>query len=161
MAVSFAQRNFAQSLEYPTKRHVSPWRDGATHGNFTLRVISRRDDKSPPRHNKVGEFLFFERAPYLRTSREAYMANQWKWYIYIVECIDGLFYAGLAWKPDLRWIQHISGLGSKFTTRHKPKKVVYLEEHNDLPEARQREKQIKDWSQKKKKKLISGEWSKW
>lgn len=86
------------------------------------------------------------------------MKNKWKWYVYIIECVDGLFYTGLTWKPDLRWIQHLSGLGSKFTTRHKPKKVVYLEEHRALYEARRREKQIKDWSQKKKKKLISGEW---
>jgi len=87
--------------------------------------------------------------------------QQWKWYVYIIECIDGLYYTGLTWKPNTRWIQHISGLGSKFTSRHKPKAVVYLEEFYNLDEARLREKQIKDWSQKKKRNLINGKWGKW
>lgn len=89
------------------------------------------------------------------------MKSKWKWYVYIIECVDGLYYTGLTWKPDLRWIQHLSGFGSKFTSKHEPKKVVYLEEYEDLYQARRREKQIKDWSQKKKQKLIDGEWGKW
>lgn len=87
--------------------------------------------------------------------------EQWKWYVYIVECMDGTYYTGLTWKPDIRWTQHLSGLGSKYTARHKPKALVYLEEHSDLEVARRRERQIKDWSQAKKRKLIRGEWGKW
>ena len=56
--------------------------------------------------------------------------------------------------------QHISRLGSKYTAGHGVKKLVYSEEFDDLKMARQREKQIKDWSQVKKRKLISGEWKK-
>ena len=84
----------------------------------------------------------------------------WKWYVYIIECKDSTYYTGLTWKPDIRWTQHLSGLGSKYTAKHKPKKLVYLEEHDDLEVARKREKQIKDWSQIKKRRLISGEWTK-
>jgi len=86
---------------------------------------------------------------------------EWKWYVYIIECLDGLYYTGLTWKPDARWIQHLSGLGSEFTSRHKPKKVVYLKEFYNLEEARRREKQIKGWTREKKQKLIKGEWGKW
>ena len=89
------------------------------------------------------------------------MKTKWKWYVYIIECADGLYYTGMTWKPDLRWIQHLSGLGSKFTSRHKPKEVAYLEEYENLDEARRREKQIKDWNQNKKRKLINGKWGKW
>lgn len=89
------------------------------------------------------------------------MGTQWKWYVYIIECMDGTYYTGLTWKPDLRWTQHLTGLGSKYTSRHKPKQLVYLEEYEDLEQARRREWQIKDWSQAKKRKLISGEWGKW
>ena len=81
--------------------------------------------------------------------------------MYILECIDGFYYVGMTWKPDMRWMQHLSNFGSKFTARHKPKKVVYLEEYEDLDEARRREKQIKGWTRIKKEKLIKGEWSKW
>jgi len=86
---------------------------------------------------------------------------QWKWYVYIIECEDNTYYTGMTWKPDQRWIQHLSGLGSKYTNKHKPKKLVYLEEYDDLEQARRRERQIKNWSRVKKRKLINGEWGKW
>lgn len=86
---------------------------------------------------------------------------QWKWYVYILLCEDESYYTGLTWQPDTRWIQHFSGLGAKYTSRHKPKRVVYLEEYEDLDEARRRERQIKGWTRFKKEKLIRGEWGKW
>jgi putative endonuclease len=89
------------------------------------------------------------------------MRNNWRWYVYIIECVDGFYYTGMTWKPDLRSRQHFLGSGSKFTAMHKFKKVVYLEEYDNLDEARRREKQIKGWTRIKKKKLISGEWGKW
>lgn len=89
------------------------------------------------------------------------MREQWKWYVYIIECKDGTYYTGMTWKPDRRWIQHLSSVGSKYTARHGAKKLVHLEEYEDINEARRREKQIKDWSQVKKQKLIKGEWGKW
>lgn len=85
----------------------------------------------------------------------------WKWYVYIIECFDKSYYTGLTWKPDIRWTQHLSRLGSKYTKKHRPKRVVYLEEYEDFEEARKREKQIKGWRREKKEKLIRGEWSKW
>ncbi|MDO8570245.1 MAG: GIY-YIG nuclease family protein [Candidatus Daviesbacteria bacterium] len=80
--------------------------------------------------------------------------SQWKWYVYIIECKDGLYYTGMTWKPSIRFEQHLSGLGSKFTAKHGVQKLVYLEEHEDLELARRREIQIKDFSRKKKKILI-------
>lgn len=82
----------------------------------------------------------------------------WRWYVYIIECEDGTYYTGMTWDVSRRWEQHLSRMGSKYTAKHKPKSVVYVEEHEDIDTARYREKQIKDWSQTKKKKLISGEW---
>lgn len=87
------------------------------------------------------------------------MKKYWKWYVYILECLDGTFYTGLTWKPELRLDQHLSGLGGKYTARHGVKKLVYVEEHTDLSVARSREGQIKDWNRSKKRKLIIGEWS--
>lgn len=86
--------------------------------------------------------------------------KQWKWYVYILECLDGTYYTGLTWKPEIRYDQHLSRFGGKYTAKHGVKRLVYLEEHDDLETARRREKQIKDWSQAKKKKLITGEWKK-
>lgn len=86
---------------------------------------------------------------------------QWKWYVYIIRCTDKSYYTGLTWKPDNRWAQHLTGLGSKYTNKHTPEMVVYMEEYEDLGQARNREKQIKGWSRVKKEKLINGEWGKW
>ena len=86
---------------------------------------------------------------------------KWKWYVYIIRCIDKSYYTGLTWKADTRWTQHIDGVGSVYTSKHKPEKLVYLEEYENLEEARRREKHIKTWSRIKKEKLITGEWGKW
>jgi len=87
------------------------------------------------------------------------LKKNWKWYVYIIKCKDGTYYTGLTWRPHLRLDQHISGLGGKYTAKHGVDKLVYAEEHTDLAVARRRERQIKDWNQTKKRKLISGEWS--
>ncbi|MCL4360677.1 GIY-YIG nuclease family protein [Patescibacteria group bacterium] len=85
------------------------------------------------------------------------MMKPWKWFVYIIECLDGFYYTGLTWNPDERMEQHKSGQGSKFTGKHGFKKLVYLEEFSDLIEARNREKQIKDFSRKKKELLFKSE----
>jgi len=56
--------------------------------------------------------------------------------------------------------QHISKLGSKYTAKHGFNKLVYFEEYEDINDARKREKQLKDWSQSKKRKLIDRVWKK-
>ena len=86
---------------------------------------------------------------------------QWKWFVYILECIDHSYYTGMTWKPDRRWIQHVGGLGSLYTSIHPPKEIVYLEKYEDIEMARRREKQIKGWTRVKKEKLMKGEWVKW
>ena len=83
----------------------------------------------------------------------------WKWYVYIIECLDGTYYTGLTWNVSQRFDQHISTLGSKYTKEHGVKKLAYMEEHTNLEQARIREKQIKNWSKEKKLKLITGEWN--
>ena len=86
--------------------------------------------------------------------------NKWHWYIYIIECLGDTYYTGMTWNIANRLEQHVSRLGSEYTKKHGVKKLVYYEEFNDLEMARNREKQIKNWSQEKKKKLINGEWKK-
>lgn len=85
------------------------------------------------------------------------MINKWKWYVYILECKNGRYYTGMTWNPSVRFEQHISKLGSAYTRKYGVKSLVYLEEHTNLQTARERERQIKDWSQSKKQKLINGE----
>lgn len=66
----------------------------------------------------------------------------------------------MTWKIEIRYEQHLSGFGGKYTAQHGVKRLAYLEEHENLETARKREKQIKDWSVSKKLKLIHGYWKK-
>lgn len=85
----------------------------------------------------------------------------WKWYVYIIECLDGSYYVGMTWSLPIRHDQHESGFGSAYTKKHGFKALVYSEEYENLDEARQREIQLKGWTRVKKEKLIRGEWGKW
>jgi predicted GIY-YIG superfamily endonuclease len=68
----------------------------------------------------------------------------------------------MTWDPSIRSEQHLSKFGSRYTREHGVRKLAYLERVDDFDAARSREKQIKGWSQNKKKKLINGEWkSEW
>jgi len=86
--------------------------------------------------------------------------GQWRWFVYIIECLDGTYYTGCTWNVTDRLEQHLSRLGSKSTAKHGVKRLAYYEEYDDLEIARIRERQIKDWSQEKKRKLIAGTWGK-
>ena len=86
--------------------------------------------------------------------------KQWNWYVYIIECLDGSYYTGITWDASVRYEQHLTRVGGKYTKEHGVKRLVYLEEHDDLDVARKREIQIKDWNRRKKEKLIKGDWKK-
>ena len=86
------------------------------------------------------------------------MTESWHWFVYIIECKNGKYYTGCTWDIAQRYEEHLSGLGSRYTSKHGVKRIVYYEEHDDLEGARYRERQIKKWNRAKKKKLITGEW---
>ncbi len=77
----------------------------------------------------------------------------WKWYVYILECKDGLYYTGITWNVEKRLEQHASGKGSKFTAKHGFKELKYTEEFTNIIQARNREAQLKDFSRVKKEAL--------
>lgn len=79
--------------------------------------------------------------------------EQWKWFAYIIQCKDGLYYTGMTYNLEKRMEQHFSGLGSRFTEKHGFKELNYYEEFNCIEEARRREKQLKDFSRIKKEEL--------
>lgn len=79
--------------------------------------------------------------------------KQWKWYVYIIECRDGLYYTGVTWNLEKRMEEHKSGNGSKFTAKHGFKDLKYTGEFTDILEARARERQLKDFSRIKKEAL--------
>lgn len=81
------------------------------------------------------------------------MKSPWSWYVYIVECADGLYYTGLTWNLEQRIEQHRVGRGSRFTARHGFKELRWAERFENLYDARCCERRVKDYSRKKKERL--------
>lgn len=77
-------------------------------------------------------------------------------YMYILECSNGTFYTGSTKNLEKRVATHQEGLGANYTKKHLPVKLVYYEVFNRIDYAFNREKQVQNWSRKKKMALIAG-----
>ncbi|HLE48608.1 MAG TPA: GIY-YIG nuclease family protein [Patescibacteria group bacterium] len=73
----------------------------------------------------------------------------------MLKCRDNTFYTGLTTNLNRRVQQHTLGVFLNYTKSRRPIKLVYFEIFNDKHVAALREKQIKNYSQKKKGLLIS------
>jgi len=79
------------------------------------------------------------------------------WYVYIVQCEDKSLYTGFTNDLEKRFERHKSGKGAKYTSSHKPIKILFSETYNNQIEALKRERQIKGWSHDKKIKFIESQ----
>ena len=77
-------------------------------------------------------------------------------YMYILECADGSYYVGSTRLLEDRLNQHQLGLGSSYTSKRLPVKLVWVEEHENVGAAFSREKQVQNWSRAKRDALIEG-----
>ncbi len=64
-------------------------------------------------------------------------------FVYAIECDDGSHYIGHT--PDLqkRWSEHLKGVASDWTRRHKARRIAHYEEFGTLREAVKREHDLK------------------
>jgi putative endonuclease len=63
-------------------------------------------------------------------------------------------YIGVTENPEKRLETHNSKRGAQYTKRIPNFKIIFLEEYENLEQARKREIQIKKWSRSKKEMLI-------
>jgi len=75
-------------------------------------------------------------------------------YVYIALCADKSFYTGITNNLSKREIKHNYGVGSTYTKKRRPIKIIYSEFFKTRADAAKREKQIKGWSKNKKHNLI-------
>ena len=66
-------------------------------------------------------------------------------------------YTGSTINLERRIQQHQSGEGANHTKKYSPVRLIYFEEFTRIDEAFYREKQVQNWSRKKKEALINGE----
>ena len=77
-------------------------------------------------------------------------------WMYILQCSDGSYYVGSTWNMEKRLWEHNQGLGAKYTARRQPVTLVYSEEFDPIADAYQREKQVQNWSRKKREAFRGG-----
>ncbi|MFC2133212.1 GIY-YIG nuclease family protein [Bacteroidota bacterium] len=80
-----------------------------------------------------------------------------KGFMYILECSDKSYYTGSTNDLERRLSEHQNGHGANYTKIRLPVKLIYYEEYSRIDKAFYREKQIQNWSRKKKEALINGE----
>ncbi|MFK4763004.1 GIY-YIG nuclease family protein [Microbacterium sp. ZW T5_45] len=71
-------------------------------------------------------------------------------YVYILECSDGTLYVGSTRDLGRRLDQHQVGLGSAYTRRRLPVRLLWREEFARIDEAFAWEKRIQGWSHAKR-----------
>ncbi len=72
------------------------------------------------------------------------------WFVYLLLCEDGSLYTGSTNDVEKRFKAHLVGKGGRYTSSHKPVKIVYREELGSKSLALKREIEIKSWSRKNK-----------
>ena len=82
------------------------------------------------------------------------MRKEYNFYVYIMASESGTLYTGITNDLERRNYEHKNDLIEGFTKKYKCHKLIYFEETNNVEEAIKREKQIKNWSRKKKESLI-------
>ncbi len=72
------------------------------------------------------------------------------YFVYILLCSDNSFYTGSTNNVEVRFRDHISGRGAKYTKSHRPIKILYQEKLSSKSEALKREVEIKKLTRKEK-----------
>lgn len=76
--------------------------------------------------------------------------------MYILECCDGSYYVGSTKVLDLRLSQHQEGIGSNYTSKRLPVKLIYWKQYDRIDDVFYREKQVQGWTRRKREALING-----
>jgi len=76
------------------------------------------------------------------------------WYVYVIECKDGLLYTGITNNLKVRIGQHNRGRGCRFTKFRMSVKLLYNEAFLEKNDALKREVEIKGWTRRRKLALV-------
>lgn len=78
------------------------------------------------------------------------------WYVYLIECVDGSVYTGIAVDVDRRYAQHVAGKGARYTRSHPPSKLLARFDYPDRGAALRAEYAIKQLPPARKRALVEG-----
>ncbi len=80
-------------------------------------------------------------------------------WVYILRCADGSYYTGHTDDLDRRIAQHQSGEIPGYTHDRRPVELVFSQTFAERIDALERERQVKDWSRKKKEALFRNDFA--
>lgn len=66
-----------------------------------------------------------------------------QWYLYLLECEGGSYYAGITTDLEARFQAHLSGLGAKYTRANRPIRILASQCHPDRSSASIAEAKLK------------------
>lgn len=72
------------------------------------------------------------------------------WLVYLLECADGTFYAGITNRIEHRLEAHNSGQGARYTRSRRPVNLLATQVHPDRSEASKAEARLKRLPKNKK-----------
>ncbi len=65
------------------------------------------------------------------------------WTLYLLECANGAYYAGITTDVTVRFAAHVSGKGARYTRANPPLRIVAQREYPDRSSASRAEWQLK------------------
>ena len=77
------------------------------------------------------------------------------WFLYLIECIDGSLYTGIAVDVDKRYAKHVAGKGARYTRSHPPARLLAVFPYPDRSSASVAEHQVKKLSPAAKRQLCA------
>ncbi|MDP3743014.1 MAG: GIY-YIG nuclease family protein [Methylotenera sp.] len=78
------------------------------------------------------------------------------WYLYLLECNNGAYYAGITNNLEARFATHASGKGARYTRANPPVKVMASKSYPDRSTASVAEAQLKNLPRHKKLQFFEG-----
>lgn len=72
------------------------------------------------------------------------------WFLYLLECNNGAYYAGITNDLDARFATHASGKGARYTRANPPIRIIATKPYPDRSSASVAEAQLKALPRKKK-----------
>ncbi|WP_430388883.1 GIY-YIG nuclease family protein [Dyella sp. 20L07] len=65
------------------------------------------------------------------------------WWLYLIECQDGSYYAGITNDLDARYAAHVDGKGARYTRSHPPLRLIGARPYDNRSQASRAEWEIK------------------
>lgn len=75
------------------------------------------------------------------------------WHVYLIECVDGSVYTGIAVDVERRYAQHVAGKGARYTRSHPPSRLLARFGYPDRGAALRAEYAIKQLTPARKRAL--------